>query len=58
MIAQSEWSILRDQHLPEQTIHTVSKGNCTNYSFLVSFGATEKSSFGANEKAKYIQKKN
>ncbi|OXB61678.1 hypothetical protein ASZ78_016154 [Callipepla squamata] len=27
MIAQSEWSILRDQHLPEQTVPVVSKGD-------------------------------
>ncbi|KFP55627.1 Tyrosine-protein phosphatase non-receptor type 12, partial [Cariama cristata] len=27
MIAQSEWSILRDQHLPEQTVSTVSIGD-------------------------------
>jgi len=26
MIAQSEWSILRDQHLPEQTGSAVSTG--------------------------------
>ncbi|NWW83833.1 PTN12 phosphatase, partial [Rhynochetos jubatus] len=47
-IAQSEWSILRDQHLPEQTVSTVSMGDKSVLISHFCFG------WVLQQKAKYI----